>query len=324
MTAVIAAVLAALLAPSPGTELELQWDAPPACPQEPEVREAIDANLGEGIFDAAAGSIAAHGTITADGEAWRLDVVVTLPSGRFERAVTSRECAGLAAAAGLVIAVALDPLRVVHTAAEPPSVPTRPDAVPQADEVERPALELHPQPPPSKPRTRKPAIEPRVGGVLELGSLGVLRGGIAAGVGFVGPRYRIDVVGHYLAPRDVRRFGPAPNAGVSVQQGGVGARACVRSRLGPVELPTCLGFEAGVAAARGTGLDAPRDTALPWAAAVLGQELTWVSRRRVGVFVGADALLFVVRPRFRVSDLGIAARTGWVGVRFVAGPVVRI
>ncbi|HWB74513.1 MAG TPA: hypothetical protein VG755_06150 [Nannocystaceae bacterium] len=320
MAAVLAALLAAVLAPSPGTELALQWDAPPECPQGSAVREAIDANLGEGDFDAA---IAARGTIVADGERWRLDVEVTLSSGRVERSVVSRECAGLADAAGLIIAVALDPLRVVHTVAQPPPVPTRPIAVPQADEVERPQLEQRTQPRAPK-QTRSLAIEPRIGGVLELGALGLVRGGIAAGVGLVGPRYRIDFVAHYLAPRAVRRFDAAPDAGVSVQQAGVGARACVRSRLGPVELPTCLGFEAGVAVARGIGLGAPHRTALPWAAVVIGQELTWVSRRRLGVFVGADAMVHVVRPRFRVSDLGTAARTGWVGVRFVAGPVVRI
>jgi hypothetical protein len=43
----------------------------------------------------------------------------------------------------------------------------------------------------------------------------------------------------------------------------------------------------------------------------------------VGVFVGADAMLHVVRPRFRVIDLGVAATTSWVGARFVAGPLVR-
>lgn len=323
MAAYVAAVLAAVLAPSPGTELELQWAAPPQCPQAPTVRAAIDANLGQATFDAALSSIVARGTITPDGGAWQLDVEVSLPSGRVERSVVGRDCEDLASAAGLMIAVALDPLRVVDTVGEPPPSLIRPDAVPQADEEERPELSPRRQPLVPKGRERL-LIEPRVGGVLEIGSLGLVRGGVAAGVGFVGPRWRVDIVAQWWAPRPVRPFGAALDAGVSVQQVGGGARACVRSRVGPVELPTCLGFEAGVAVAGGIGLDEPRNAALPWAAAVVGQELTWVSRRRVGVFVGADAMLHVVRPRFRVADLGIAARTGWVGVRFVVGPLVRM
>src|SRR5688572_25711564 len=55
--AAVVAVLAAVLAGSPGTELELQWDAPPECPQEQAVREAIDSNLGQEAFSSALSSV---------------------------------------------------------------------------------------------------------------------------------------------------------------------------------------------------------------------------------------------------------------------------
>ncbi len=311
-----------MLAPSPGTELELHWESPPQCPRAEAVRAAIDANLGEGAFDADPSSIVARGTITAEAGGWQLDVEVSLPSGRVERRVVGRTCEDFASAAGLMIAVALDPLRVTSTIAEPPAV--APAVVPQADEAERPELAARTKPAAPTHRERALAIEPRLGGVLEIGSLDRLRGGVAASVGFVGPLWRVDLVAHYWAPRAVKEFATAPDAGVSVQQVGGGARACVRPRAGPVELPTCVGFEAGASIARGIGLAESEDSVLPWAAVVMGQELTWVSRRRVGLFVGVDAMLHVVRPRFRVEDLGIAAETGWAGVRFVFGPLVRI
>lgn len=323
MAAVVIAALAAVLARSPGTELELSWDAPSQCPQGQAVRAAIDSNLGQETFASAPSSVVARGTITAEGGQWRLDVEVSWPSGRVRRSVVSRVCAELADAAGLIVAVVLDLLRGLERQ-EPPPSPIRPDLAPQVDEEERPQLSARRLPTAPTARERRVAIEPRVGGVLEIGSLDVVRGGVAAGVGFVGSLWRVDIVGHYWAPRAVRRFAGAPDAGVSVQQGGAGARACLRPRVGPVELPTCVGFEAGVSRARGIGLDDPQRSLLPWAAVVVGQELTWVSRRRVGVFIGADAMLHVVRPRFRVSDMGTAARTGWVGARLVAGAVVRM
>lgn len=316
MVAVVLA-LAAVLAHSPGTELELQWDAPPQCPQDDRVRAAIDSNLGPERFESPATPVV-RGTIAAEGDAWRLDVQVSWPSGRLERSVVNRDCAALADAAGLIVAVALDLLRTVR------SEPTLPPTTPQVDEAERPDLSARRQPEPSLRRRRPPRFEARVGGVLEIGSLHVVRGGVAAGVGLVGDLWRVDLVGQYWAPRTVRRIAGAPEAGVSVQQGGAGVRACLRPRVGQVELPTCVGFEAGVARARGIGLGDGRRSFLPWAAAIVGQELTWVSRSRIGVFVGADAMFHVVRPRFRVSDAGTAATTAWVGARFVAGPVLRL
>lgn len=321
MAAVVIAALAAALARSPGTELELQWDAPPSCPQASAVRAAIDSNLGQETFASPPSSVVARGTITAQGEAWRLDVEVSWPAGRVQRSVASGECSELADAAGLIVAVALDLLREMQNEELPPM---RPEVATQVDENERPQLSARPGHAAPPARGRKIAIEPRIGGVLEIGSLERVRGGASAGVGLVGKLWRVDIVGHYWAPRSVRPFAATPGAGVSVQQGGAGARACLRPRVGPVELPTCLGAEAGVARARGIGLDDPKRSSLPWAAVVVGQELTWVSRRSVGIFFGADAMIHAVRPQFRVSDVGTAARTGRVGARFVAGAVVRL
>lgn len=321
LATIVVAALAALLASSPGRELELSWDAPSQCPQQAAVREAIDSNLGREAFDAALSSVLARGTITADADQWRLDIEVSWPAGRVQRTVVSRECAELADAAGLIVAVALDLLRVENAGEPLPSL-IRPSQAPQANEEERPVLAARREPAPNE-RVRSVAIDARLGGVLEIGSLALVRGGFAIGLGFVGARWRVDIVGHYLAPRAVRRFATAPDAGVAVQQSGGGVRACLLARVGPVELPSCVGVEAGVAAARGIGLDDPQGAVLPWAAVVVGQELTWVSRHRIGVFVGVDAMLHVVRPRFRVMDLGVAASTGWVGARVSAGPLVR-
>ena len=75
---------------------------------------------------------------------------------------------------------------------------------------------------------------------------------------------------------------------------------------------------------RGIGLARVNASSAPWAAVVLGPELSWISRHRVGLWVAVDAMVHVVRPRWIVRDLGIGARTGPVGVRVVVGPSVRL
>ena len=75
---------------------------------------------------------------------------------------------------------------------------------------------------------------------------------------------------------------------------------------------------------RGIGLARAHASGAPWAAVVLGQELSWISKRRVGAWVAADAMVHVVRPQWIVRDLGSGAQTGPVGVRLVAGPCVRL
>ncbi|MBL4686292.1 MAG: hypothetical protein JKY37_16985 [Nannocystaceae bacterium] len=133
-----------------------------------------------------------------------------------------------------------------------------------------------------------------------------------------------DVAGQYWGPRRVLPFEQARTAGVVVQQGGIAAKVCVIPTNGALEVASCLGADAGVARAGGVGLDVSRVTNAPWVAMSIGQELTWVSRRRVGVWVAADAMVHIVRPQWRVRDLGIAAKTGPVGFRLVVGPTLRL
>jgi hypothetical protein len=305
----------------------LQWSAPPECPTAENVREAIDRNLSRAEFGPALSSVVVEGSIADEPDGWRLHVSVALPSGSVERDVTSSDCTELAAAAGLIIAVALDPLRVVDTVEERvarAAVVARPTPIEPPREPEERPPNLIATEPPAAPPVRVIDIDLRAAAVAEFGSLSVLRGGVGIGVGVVGPRYRVDLAAQYWAPRGVRPFAAEPDAGVAVQQAGLGLRGCLTPRFGPVELSSCLGFEAGASWGRGIGIGRTRTTALPWAAAVLGPELSWTSRRRVGVFAGADAMLWVVRPRFHVQDLGIAAQTQWVGVRVIAGPSFRL
>lgn len=319
LTTVLAAAAEPSTTPSVGDAIALQWSAPPGCPTEADVRAAIDVNLaGEGQ-GGPWHAVAVRGSIEPAADAWVLHVQAELPSGSVVRDLESHACGELAEAAGLILAVILDPLRVVAT--------TKHEAVVAEDFEIAPKLDATPpvaSPPVAEPRRRRPAVDLRLGPLGEIGSLGRFRAGAWLGVGVVLRRVRIDVAGQYWGPRRVLPFADAPSAGIVVQQGGVAARGCVIPTDGALAFSTCLGAEAGVARGRGAGLQRTTVSHPPWVAVVIGPELAWTSKHRVGLWVAADAMVHVVRPRWTIRDLGVAASTGPVGFRVVLGPTLRL
>ncbi len=363
--ALTTALTAATFAPSVGDQLQLDWSAPPGCPQQQQVRAAIDVNLAREAFGDQVAAVVVRGSIERDGAGWVLHVRTVLPAGHVERDLFSRDCAELAEAAGLIIAVALDPLRVVQTTKERRtavvvdpwgSERSRPrgggqaeDAsTAQGDRSRAPESDSGPESPSevaTGPRVRvgepgsesqsdptssqlagagRPSVDLRLGVLGEVGAIGKARGGVWLGLGLVGRRFRLDLAGQYWAPRRLVPFVSEPSAGVVVQLGGVAVRGCWVAPRRRVALATCAGLEGGAARGRGTGLGRARSSHAPWLAATVGPELTWISRRRVGVWGAADAMLHVLRPQWSVQELGVAARTGAAGFRVVLGPTVRL
>lgn len=300
----------AFAGPSVGEQLELGWSAPEGCPQTGEVRAAIDQYLGRDEFGDALSSVQISGRISAPTGAkpakWRLDVEVRLPGGVVERAVEAARCEELAEAAGLMIAVALDPLRVSEVV-EPREPPP---ALPQ------------PEPPPPESPTRL-GVGLRLGGAGQIGVLPTVGAGLWAAAALVGRRFRVELSGQYWFPANVRPFEDAPEAGARIQFGAGGVRACFVPTVRRFEFPSCLALEVGAVRAEGIGLATSRVSQRLWVAAAAGQELVWVSRRRVGVWLGLDAVVGLAQPSFVVDDLGTVLETGRVAFRFAGGPLLR-
>ncbi len=330
------ALLTLALDPSVGDGIALEWTAPPQCPQQAAVRAAIDLNLARETFGDQLHTVTVQGSIEPTADGWVLHVRTELPGGTMQRDVHSDVCDELADAAGLIIAVALDPLRVLHAAQrnadpapddvlsppEPPS-PARTEPEPEPDEPP-PLLDEPATPPPAEPARRRPSFDLRLGVLGEIGSLDVARVGAWAGLGVVAKHVRFDLAAQYWGPRRLLPFEQTPAAGVVVQQGGVAGRGCLIPVHRPLEFASCVGVEAGLARGAGVGLGSPRVTRAPWVAMVIGQEVSWTSDRRIGVWIAADAMLHLVRPRWTIRELGVAAHTRPVGFRLVVGPTVRI
>lgn len=318
----------ALALAGPSEPLEVTWTAPAGCPQGEAVQAAIASNLAREDFGDALDTVQVRGEILRTPQGFRLNVSVRLPDGAVDRELTAGNCDELAAAAGLIIAVALDPLRVqqVRPPPQPKPVPTGPPKA-WANPPRPPTTTREPEPEPERPPEPElppRAVDLRLAAMLDVGSLAVLRGGAQAGFGVAGPWFRADASVLYWAPRAIRPFNVAPDAGARLQQAGLGARACLKPELGAFEASSCGGLEGGASWSRGIGLDNPQTTTLPWLTATAGLEVAWVSRAAVGLFAGVDAQFHLVRPRVNISGLGETLKVAPVGARAVVGLVVRL
>lgn len=305
-----------------GEPIDVTWAAPPRCPSSDVVREAVAENLAREDFGDALDGVRIEASAAEDPAGWRLRVAVQLPDGIVERELTAATCEELAAAAGLIIAVALDPLRVERVRAEPKGS-SLPEAWVNPPKPPQRAPEADPEPEPVPEPTPPWRFDLRAAGMLDVGTLPEVRGGAAVGFGLVGAWLRADATVLYWAPRAVLPFDDA-RVGARLQQGGVGARLCLKPELGAWEPSSCGGLEGGLSWGRGVGIDDARTTTLPWLTATAGLEVAWVSRARVGAFAGVDAQLHAIRPNVRLDGLGDAAQVAPVGARAVLGVLFRM
>jgi len=101
----LVALVLALAAPAPG--LSFDWQAPAGCPDQASVRGRVAGMLGAGAVEGS--DLTATGRVSASGEGWRLELELVRAAGRERRTLADRDCAALADAAALMIAVTIDP-----------------------------------------------------------------------------------------------------------------------------------------------------------------------------------------------------------------------
>ena len=310
--------------PSVGEGIALSWASPPDCPGTQAVRNAIDQNLASVALDDAWREVSVVGAIDREGEVWSLRVDVVLPDETITRQVRGATCDELTAAAGLLIAVALDPLRTAKTRTSALAGDLPPEPRPELAAVDPSPPTIGParvvaSPPSARTRWR---VELRGAGLFEAGTLPRVRGGAWLAIGLVARRARIDLAGWVLAPRDMPPL--VGGEGVRLLSGAATLRGCATPRLGAIVLGTCGGVEIGGATGRGVGVALWRRTAAPTAAITLGPELAWRPRGRVGLWIGADALVHLIRPRWTIRGRGTAVATSPAGFRVMVGPSVRL
>ncbi|HVH98289.1 MAG TPA: hypothetical protein VM869_06255 [Enhygromyxa sp.] len=313
-----------------------EWDAPPECPSRADVIASVRSYLPELEQPPPSPSRAdlrVSVSVAIEGQDWAATVRMSGRDGTSERRFSAPACVELAEATALITAVALDPVLVARhvtqqrEAAEAASVepqparinpPTPAPAEPEALASNSSAAFVADNPEPLPPRTFQLGV-----GLFGTGAWGpatVGFGGLAGSFAMFANRWRWQLEGGWSIPRaltlDDGRRG-------RVQAWWLGTRGCVVPRLGPIELPSCPGIEAGQVFARGLPPTTNISSASqPWAAIVLGQGLRWLLHDRVALTVEAAVLVSLVRGRFRIGDQTLASITP-VGFRGALGLEIR-
>jgi hypothetical protein len=308
---------------SAGKEIQLVWKAPPDCADDQEVRQAVDRYLGRQEY-ADLGEVVVHGeVVTAQPSGFRLRIEVSTPVGQTARSVESETCQALTRAAGLVIAIALDPLKVVDEV-------ERARAVADAESPQEPALEPEPpseaEPtwPPPAPKRSKLRFGLRATGGIESGALPGVGAGVALAAAMIWPRWRLELQGIYVTPREHEPYDEAPGAGARLQLGAAAAVGCHVLARGRLEVPLCVGFEGGAMRADGVGLGDPDTSHRLWLAGFTAPKVAFVPHRRVALVAEVASVLTILRPRFKVDDLGPLYSAEFASVRALAGVEIRL
>ncbi|WP_437999984.1 hypothetical protein WMF26_09015 [Sorangium sp. So ce185] len=308
-------------APAEPRTIDLRWEAPDGCPPADEVRSEIDRLLGT---SAQRQPIAVEIAVARRGGArLRLDLRIRAPVPG-ERAIHGDDCAAMARAAALIVAMSIDPDAAARNAAAPPAQPARPPASGgDGAAAPRPPPPAASPPPPAASRPPAPD-ERRVEGALWLSAqveqalvpaIGV---GVAAGGGLRVGWLRADGAAGVVPSSSGRIAGLT--AGADFRLWFLEVDACARALGRPLGVYVCALGRQHWLLARGRDVDEPFTRTAPIFAAGLGALLEWRVAAPLKVEGALHALVPLQRPRFVVENLegtvyrppaaGLSARLG--------------
>jgi len=330
-------LLACSMSASPAlAEPAISWEAPAGCSDAQQVI-AVAAELTGSPAPVIASKYQIRAVVEPSGSGWQLSLTLVEGARRRERLISAPSCSELARAAGVALALALEPS--VSAEALPSEPATRANAdrlatelvpglhaaglheaglheaglheaglgatAPQAAEVESASAST---------TSAFAVLEWR----LEAAALldGVALGAAAPGVGVsLGARHAAlsgFVYGAWLPPRR-EEVGGGGAVELMLLTGGV--RACHELARGLLAFDACGGLELGRLVASGEGLAGAASFADWWLAPSLGIALGSGLGGALYVRAGADLLVPVLREAYRVNDGVLVHRPSSAGFR---------
>lgn len=321
--------------PSDGPRVELSWEVPEGCPTREQLIERSEVLLGRSFGEAGDPDLVVAARIAARGERWVLELDFDAPGDRL-RTLEGRDCEELLEAAALILATTVDPAALLdefdedEDEAELEPDPEAPAKEPEPVEDEEPAVAAVPV---EEPRVEDPPdAEPEgLGGFVGLaggvgfGPLPSLAGAPILALGLRRRALRVELLGGawFSLPALVEG---SPEVGARVWLGWAALRGCGVPRVGPeqrVELPLCAGLELGGMRAESFGVDQARAGTLAWLAVDAGIAVIYRFGAKLGLRLGVDGVVPLLRPGFTVAGLGELHRAAPVGVQGSLGVEVR-
>ena len=303
--------------------LALSWNAPEGCPTREAVQQEVLALLGGRPPNEL--QVNVDVSKQSDGS-W--EASLTSSAEPTPRKLTGQTCATVAKAAGVVIALMVDPASNTAPAVGKQPIPTAVDPPPPAPAPERPAPARRAQTRPA-PATPAPAPDDPgtffmgahiAGNVNALPTIAAFGFGAYTG-GIMGP-IRIDL-GFTIYPSVEVGYDAAPEVVMDVDL--IAAHVALAYMLvsDPLELGPQLGIKLGSMSAQSFGVTEPGSDASAWIEPYLAVQGAIRVAAWFAVPFRAGLGWAAIRPKFSVPPLGVAWEVdGFVG-EFAAGPEFR-
>jgi hypothetical protein len=281
--------------------LALEWRAPDECPTAQTVQSMVAEFLGGDPRSAR--EIGASAIVERDAQSrYRLVLRIDNAGQHSERSLSDADCATLARASALLIAMAVDPevqARIALQPAAPEPVP------PSAPQPAAPPPTAAPPPAATEPAdesgsTLVPRVGAELGGVLDAGMLH------GAGFGFGGAlTLRLDMLrlalgGQWLLPRTFD-IAALDSARAHLHAADAVARACVAWNVSRFDLGPCAVFELGSIWADATGIRDPSGGHALWLAFGGGLQARWHFAPAWSLFVDGALLAPHLRRSFYLN-----------------------
>ncbi len=292
--------------PAPATPLVLSWSAPAGCPPARAVEAEVLAILGAAPHPGP--ELLATVVVVESGDGRYEAMLGTRRGGAAgERHLTGEDCAELAHAAALVLALMLTP----------GSEPATRAPVPAPAQAPTPGPSTEPPPAPSAPPAPASGWPALARGTVVVGA-GALPGTAVGGGLHLG-------VAHGTGSVELRLEAWLPKTVTSVEQPRMGAdlwmltaapALCLRGRPGGgvVRLDGCAALETTHLRARGFGMSNPGRAVASWGALVAEAGVALRLSGRVGLRGAAEVSRPLVRPRFAIENVGELHRPACFGV----------
>jgi hypothetical protein len=274
----------------------LAWEAPPECPGNTRVVEAVRAWLDQPHAGPAAQAVRVEATVRPSAGGWELELTLAAPGGSEHQTLVAARCETLVQVVALKVALAVDPTAVLRSLEG-----ARASAPPAAG----PALAI------------RGALGAGLGPLPGASAFASLAGSVEL------PGWLIEVAGTAWLPRSVS-YPELPSVGANLTLATGSVSGCLLPAMGPVDFPICAGAELGIMAGSGFGVAEVATSSQVWAAAVLGPAFRWALGSSVSLWIGAEAAIGIARPEFHMRNLELLYRPDAITARTWAGFEIRL
>jgi hypothetical protein len=280
--------------PPASVPFELEWRAPPGCPDRDDARARVERFLGRSVGRAGDPEVRAQVEIVAEDGLF----VASLRTADGERVLSAERCDVAADGAAYVVAAMIDPDVDPPATEEPPSATS---TTPPASTT----------PPSTTPRTTAPPKRARdrvrgavrIGAGVGVGPLPSVAPGLVGAAAITWRRLRVELGAAHWFAREAR-LPDRPNTGGDIRLTTGNARICPLAVLRPIEVPLCAGVEIGSMHGSGVGIDVPTSTRLLWVALTASAGVIWMPSPWVGLWADAALVVPVSRPIFEAENVG--------------------